>query len=84
VGGCGCTTRMASPNALDDMVINPAPAPALCARWIGFAILIMLLMPGTAAVAVAQPTQRPPDTMEARLRACTPCHGRQGEGTSNN
>ncbi|HKM70936.1 MAG TPA: hypothetical protein VJX94_12935, partial [Stellaceae bacterium] len=24
-----------------------------------------------------------PDTMEARLRACEPCHGRQGEGTNN-
>lgn len=31
--------------------------------------------------AQTQPTGRPPDTMEARLLACAPCHGRQGEGT---
>src|SRR5271167_4064368 len=35
------------------------------------------------AVAQAQPTERAPDTVEARLRACQPCHGRQGEGTNN-
>jgi hypothetical protein len=34
-------------------------------------------------IALAQPTERAPDTIEARLRACAPCHGRQGEGTSN-
>jgi cytochrome c553 len=36
-----------------------------------------------AALAQTQPTQRAPDTMEARLLACAPCHGRQGEGTKN-
>jgi cytochrome c553 len=36
-----------------------------------------------SAVATAQPTERPPDTMEARLLACAACHGRQGEGTKN-
>jgi cytochrome c553 len=35
------------------------------------------------AVAIAQPTEHAPDTMEARLRACVPCHGHQGEGTDN-
>jgi len=30
-----------------------------------------------------QGTDHPPDTMEARLRACVPCHGAQGQGTSN-
>src|SRR5271168_2681578 len=36
-----------------------------------------------AAVAEAQPTQRAPDTLAARLLACAACHGRQGEGTNN-
>lgn len=27
--------------------------------------------------------ERPPDTMEARVQACVPCHGPQGRGTSN-
>ena len=33
--------------------------------------------------ASAQVTDRPPDTMEARLRACAACHGEQGQGTDN-
>jgi len=40
-------------------------------------------MPYPAAHAPAQPTERAPDTMEARLLACAACHGRQGEGTKN-
>jgi len=54
-----------------------------CARWIGSAILLVSLMLFPAALAQAPPTQHAPDTMEARLRACEPCHGRQGEGTNN-
>lgn len=34
-------------------------------------------------VALAQDEPRPPDTMEARVQACAPCHGAQGRGTSN-
>jgi|SRR5215472_8517512 len=52
-------------------------------RWGGRATLLIPLMLCPAAVPHAQPAERPPDTMEARLRACVPCHGRQGEGTSN-
>ena len=33
--------------------------------------------------AFAQVTDRPPDTLEARLRACAACHGEQGQGTDN-
>jgi cytochrome c553 len=33
--------------------------------------------------ASAQTTANPPDTMEARLRACAACHGEQGQGTDN-
>jgi cytochrome c553 len=45
-------------------------------------LLLSLTICATAAPH-AQPTQRAPDTMAARLRACVPCHGQQGEGTSN-
>ena len=31
----------------------------------------------------AQTPIHPPDTMAARVEACTPCHGKQGEGTSD-
>jgi len=31
----------------------------------------------------AQTPGQPPDTMAARVEACTPCHGNQGEGTSD-
>ena len=51
--------------------------------WCGPAVVFVSLMFCPAAVAPAQPTERAPDTMEARLRACEPCHGRQGEGTNN-
>src|SRR6516164_2003084 len=53
------------------------------ARSIGSAISLVSVMLGVVALAQAQPTERAPDTMEARLRACEPCHGRKGEGTKN-
>ncbi len=31
----------------------------------------------------AQTSSQPPDTMAARVEACTPCHGNQGEGTKD-
>lgn len=62
---------------------NPSYALLRGARWNGFAILLVSLLLCPAAVAPAQPTERAPDTMEARLLACAPCHGRQGEGTKN-
>jgi cytochrome c553 len=62
---------------------DPSHARVHGARRYGFAILLGLLMLCPAAVAQAQPTERAPDTMEARLRVCEPCHGRQGGGTSN-
>jgi len=53
------------------------------ARWTGLAIVLLGLVLWLAAVGSAQPTERAPDTMEARLLACAACHGRQGEGTKN-
>src|SRR5437763_637544 len=52
------------------------------ARWLRSIMLLVSQMLGSA-VATAQPTERPPDTMEVRLLACAACHGRQGEGTKN-
>ncbi|MGO9423366.1 c-type cytochrome [Roseiarcus sp.] len=34
-------------------------------------------------VGFAQPAEEAPDTMEARVMACVPCHGAKGEGTDN-
>ena len=36
-----------------------------------------------ASGAAAQSPNQPPDTMAARVEACTPCHGNKGEGTSD-
>jgi cytochrome c553 len=38
---------------------------------------------GLATDAAAQLPQRPPDTMAERVRACVPCHGQNGRGTSD-
>ena len=46
-------------------------------------MLLIALALWAAALVSAQPTEHPPDTMEARLLACAACHGRQGEGTNN-
>ena len=50
-----------------------------------FGILAVVVLPtiGSAAFAQAPQTPKAPDTMAARARACTPCHGAQGEGTDN-
>jgi cytochrome c553 len=47
---------------------------------LGLVIGLTILL---ASAASAQPTEHPPDTMEARLRACAACHGEQGQGTDN-
>jgi cytochrome c553 len=38
---------------------------------------------GFPATLYAQSTQRAPDTLAARVEACAPCHGDQGQGTRN-
>jgi cytochrome c553 len=58
-------------------------APRSGGRQLDRAILLASVMLCSATVAGAEPTLRAPDTMEARLLACAPCHGRQGEGTKN-
>jgi cytochrome c553 len=62
---------------------HPSRALLYRARWSGYVVLLVALMNFPVVVALAQPTEHAPDTMGARLRACEPCHGRQGEGTNN-
>jgi len=56
--------------------------PSLSGRWHRRAISLISLMLASASAA-GQPTEHAPDTIEARLLACTPCHGPHGEGTKN-
>ena len=53
--------------------------------WSGLVIgLINVFLPfASAQVADRPPDTRPPDTMEARVRACAACHGDLGQGTDN-
>jgi cytochrome c553 len=46
-------------------------------------LCIAIVLSGGAALAQAPPTERAPDTIEARLLACAACHGAQGQGTDN-
>ena len=46
-----------------------------------FALLVLIALRFDAAQ--AQPAERAPDTMAARVLACASCHGAQGEGTSD-
>jgi cytochrome c553 len=52
-----------------------------CRIWPALAV-VLALAPWRALLAQGQPPQAP-DTMEARVQACAPCHGEQGRGTSN-
>jgi cytochrome c553 len=49
-------------------------------QWLGPVIGLTLFLVASAS---AQVTDRAPDTLEARLRACAACHGAQGQGTDN-
>jgi cytochrome c553 len=58
-------------------------------RDAGYAVIRRMLQLGLVigltsllfSPASAQVTDRPPDTMEARLRACAACHGEQGHAS---
>lgn len=50
-------------------------------RRLASAVLILCLLDVHSVRAQSPP--RAPDTMEARLAGCAPCHGSRGEGTSN-
>jgi cytochrome c553 len=51
----------------------------------GGAVIVAAMLIGSPVFAQApsNPTPKAPDTMEARMQACAPCHGKQGEGTDN-
>jgi cytochrome c553 len=51
-------------------------------RWLGCTLLYVTLI-GLPAGSHAQSPPQAPDTLAARLQACAPCHGAQGQGTSN-
>jgi cytochrome c553 len=69
------------PRAGDRPPISLTPASAgRLGRWM--LLTALALCPATTPRA-QQPTDHPPDTIEARLRACAACHGPQGEGTDN-
>ncbi len=63
----------------------PDHAAQLSTPWLRVAqtavVALSMLLPSRGAVAEAEPGA--PDTMEARVLACTACHGPQGQGTSN-
>jgi cytochrome c553 len=48
-----------------------------------FALILLALIGFALDAAQAQPAERAPDTMAARVLACASCHGAQGEGTSD-
>jgi cytochrome c553 len=48
-----------------------------------FALILLALIGPALDAAQAQPAERAPDTMAARVLACASCHGAQGEGTSD-
>ena len=48
-----------------------------------FALILLALIGSALEAAQAQPAERAPDTMAARVLACASCHGAQGEGTSD-
>jgi cytochrome c553 len=50
-------------------------------RWFYSALLSLCALGPRAGY--AQPAEQAPDTMEARVLACAPCHGAKGEGTNN-
>src|SRR5947209_19729148 len=50
-------------------------------RLLAPAATLFCLLPLSAAIAQSPP--QAPDTMEARVAGCAPCHGSRGEGTSN-
>lgn len=53
----------------------------LALSWLTAAMAVLL--GGLLPSATAQTAAQPPDTMAARVEACTPCHGNRGEGTND-
>nr|WP_083794856.1 c-type cytochrome [Bradyrhizobium sp. ORS 278] len=56
---------------------------ALLALTLLTAGLLFVLVRQVSPVLAQTAPHQPPDTMAARVEACTPCHGNKGEGTSD-
>jgi len=67
----------------DRIPINLNRALAASARRLGRGMLLIALALCPVLRPQAQPTDQPPDTIEARVRACAACHGPQGQGTDD-
>ena len=63
--------------------MTPKRAVATTVARVCRALALVTLMLSLGDMAQAQPTAHAPDTIATRLQACTPCHGPQGQGTSN-
>lgn len=65
--------------------LNRCPAQTYQVRTaqLSSAFLLLVLLLGRPAIVHAQPTDHPPDTIEARVLACAACHGAQGQGTND-
>lgn len=60
--------------------VSDARAGIMRQTWTALALIAAMLLGRTV---FAQELPKPPDTIEARVQACVPCHGAQGQGTSN-
>jgi cytochrome c553 len=63
--------------------MTPKRAVATTAARVCRTLALVTLTLSLGGMAQAQPTAHASDTIAARLQACTPCHGPQGQGTSN-
>lgn len=66
-----------APSVILTCMANAAASVRMLAAGIGLGLLVL------ASPICAQAAGEPPDTMAARVEACTPCHGDQGRGTSD-
>src|ERR1700744_10459 len=62
---------------------SDAPPASAMGRLVFALTVVTALTMWSAAFAQAPQTPKAPDTIEARVRACAPCHGNQGQGTDN-
>ena len=67
----------------DRTPIDAIPALAESVGRLGRRLLLIALALCPVSRPHAQPTDQPPDTIDARLRACAACHGEQGQGTDD-
>ncbi len=52
-------------------------------RWLVVLLCLVVFWAPQHFLHAQKATPQPPDTMAARMRACVPCHGEEGQGTSS-